>query len=261
MKLGCSTITFQGMALGDALVRIGELGFKWADLLAYTFREWGHLAPENVRKDPVAAREVIEAAQKRSGVRVASLQVYTNLKSSAERGDFEACCELAARLGIPIVSTFCFRRDETLERNRLRDFLGIARDRGLTLCVETATWSYILDPEKAYALVAGLRGLYLTLHTGSLTSYGFPAATWTPLFPFVRNVYIVDAGATPDLGQVPWGTGTVDFPFMVNGLRKAGYDGSLTVEYAGPRKEDAVKFDPVPEIVKARKELEKLVSG
>jgi len=261
MKLCCSTITFQGLPLDGALGRIHELGFELADLLIYTASEWGHLAPEDVRADPDAAFDHIESAQKTGGVRVASLQVLTNENSDRERGDFEAACDLAARLGIGTISTFCFKRDPTLERNRLKDFLTITRDRGQTLCVETAPWSFILDPEAAYGLLAGTPGLFLTLHTGSLTSHGFPKATWTQLFRFVRNCYITDAGPTPDRGQVPWGTGEVDFPFLINGLRKAGYNGPLTIEYAGPRKEDTLMFDPIPEIVKARDTLQKLISS
>ena len=69
-----------------------------------------------------------------------------------------------------------------------------------------------------------------------------------------------DAGHTPDRRQVPWGTGELDAAFIINGLKRVKYDGIISIDYTGPRADDGVKFDPVPEILKAKAELERLIA-
>lgn len=259
--VSCSLFPFQNIPLGAALRRIQDLGFERADLPLYHLREWCHITVEDVRRDPVMSLAQIQTAQLASGVTVSSIQVHTDPLSNSERGDFEAVCNLASRLGVGLVSTFALLKDEWLARNRMKDFLIIARERKLTLSIETAPPSFAVDPEAAYRLVSETPGLFLTLNPANLTAYGHPAVTWTQLFPFVRQCYVRDGGHTPDLRQVPWGKGEVDWEFVVNGLKRANYQGDFVIEYIGPRVEDTIKFDPEPEIVKAREALQKLVAG
>lgn len=259
--ISCSVFPFQNVPLGAALRRIRDLGFERADLPVYHMREWCHITVEDIRRDPVMSLAQIQTAQLSSGITVSSIQTLTDASSNSERGDFEAVCNMAVRLGIGRVTTFALLGDEWLARNRVKDFLGIARDRKLAFSIETAPPSFAVDPEAAYRLVSETPGLFLTLNPANLTAYGHPAVTWTQLFPFVRHCYVRDAGHTPDMRQVPWGKGEVDWELVTNGLKRAGYKGDYVIEYVGPRPEDTIKFEPEPEIVKAREAMEKLIAG
>jgi len=261
MKLACTTFPFQSLPLGAALRHIRELGFEWVDLPIYSAREWGYLTPEEVRNEPAMALGLIETATLTSGVGIAAITLSTNAESNQERGDFEAVCNMAARLGVGIINVFAYLKDEWLARNRLKDFLAIVRERKLTLCVENSPTTIAIDPETAYRLVAETPGLMISLNPANLTAYGYSAVTWTQLFPYVRNCFVRDGGHTPDMRQMPWGTGEVDWAFVLNGLRKSNYDGPLTIAYIGTRPDDSLRFDPEPEILKARVVMEKFIAG
>jgi len=258
--LSCSTIPFQSLPLGSALRRLRELGFTRADLPIFTFRDWCHITPEDVRKDPAMALGLIDTAVATSGVEIGMLLVSTNGDSNQERGDFEAVCNLAVRLGVKAITANPWMPDEWIERNRLKDFMHMTNERKLTLCVETHEIGCTVDPEAAYRLVSETPGLKLTMDVANLLSHGFPPVTWIPLFPYVGHCHIRDGGHTPDTRQLPWGAGEMDAAFVVSALKRVKYDGLISVDYIGPRAEDSVKFDPVPEIIKAKEALEKLIA-
>lgn len=260
MRLACSTIPFQNMPLGSTLRTIKDLGFNCVDLPIYTFREWCHLTPEDVRKDPAMAMALIDTAVATSGVEVGMLLTATNADSNQERGDFVAVCDLAVRLGVKMITVDPWFRDEWVERNRMKDFLIIANERKLTLCLETHPMGLSVDPEVAYRLVSETPGLRMTLDAANMLSHGFSPVTWIPLFPYVSHVHMKDAGHTPDRRQVPWGTGEMDPAFIINGLKREKYDGIVSIDYTGPNKDDSVQFDPIPEILKAKADLEKLIA-
>ncbi|MEZ5865379.1 MAG: TIM barrel protein [Geminicoccaceae bacterium] len=48
----------------------------------------------------------------------------------------------------------------------------------------------------------------------------------------INHVHLKDGkGTFPDFAFPPLGEGAIDFPALVEGLRRAGYDGALSVEY------------------------------
>jgi len=249
MKLSCSTIPFQNMPLGSSFRRMKELGFGIADLPIYTYKEWCHVTPEGVRQDPAMALALIDTAVTTSGIEIGMILTATNADSNQ-----------AVRLGVKMITVNSWFKDEWVERNRLKDFLIITRERGQVLCLETHPLGPAVDPEVAHHLVSETPGLRLTLDAANMLSHGFAPVTWIPLFPYVSHVHIKDAGHTPDRRQVPWGTGELDAAFIINGLKRVKYDGIISIDYTGPRSDDSIKFDPIPEILKAKADLEKLIA-
>jgi len=257
VRIACSTIPFTGFPLGDAYRRIRDLGFLWADLAVHHSPLWAHLPARDIKDDPGPASEALARAEASSGVKTAAISVNLEPFSSSDRGQFEGVCGLAARAGVPVVSVLPGERDEEMELHRLKDFLGVAAGHGLVLAVETYDPSVFRRPDVAARLAGETPGLKLTLDTGHLLSSGSAQDSWGPLYPHVGHVHVRDAGRERDMNQMPVGKGVLDMAALVNDLEKAGFVGTVSVEYLGPRPRDAVKFDVEAEIVKLREVLER----
>lgn len=255
MRLACSTFPFQGLPLVGALTRINELGFGFADVVLSYDPRWGHIQPDQVLHDPLPVLEQMEEAEGHSGTKIAAFNVTFESGSLSERGQFDAVAKLARRMRVPVVNVVAGTGDELVEYRRLRDFHALAKDCGITLCVETYQPSIFQVPAVAAELADGLRGVKLTLDTGHLLSQGFHADTWAPLYRHVGHVHLWDAVQAPDRVQVPFGEGGLDLPAVVDALRRAGYTETLTIEYIGVTPGEAVRFDPEQEIVKMRRAL------
>ncbi len=261
MRPSCSTFPFQGLPLDQTLMRIRDLGFRYAEVSVHHDPVWGHVQPEAVMTDPLLVLEMIETAEGRSGVKFGSMCLGLDHTSLHERGHFEACAKLARRTRIPVLTIQVHRRDELVEVRRLKDFLSIGADHGLTVCAETHTDSPILQPADAVRWTKENPGLGLTIDTGHLLCRDIPQSEWTPLYPHTRHLHLKDASPGADRYQLPFGRGTLDVPDLVQGLGRAGYGGFIVMEYVGPRREDAMQFDPAPEIRALREAVESAMGG
>ncbi len=255
--IACTTFPFTGLPLRQAFDRIAELGFARAEMVVHHEPEWGHLTPAGILRDPLLALELVEEAQRQSGVRLAAMIVSTEPYILAERGEFEAACKLARRAGAGVVTIRGTARDEVLEIRRLRDFTAVAMEQGLTACLETRSDTPFGVPAAAAAVAEHIQGLRITLDTGHLLCRGHGPATWGPLLPHVSHVHLRDAGGDDAHFQVPFGSGLLDVDRLLRDLHAANYEGLLTAEYIGRRPEDAVTFEPDPELRRVREYLER----
>lgn len=261
MRPSCSTFPFQGLPLDQTLLRIRDLGFRYAELSLNHDPVWGHVQPAAVVSDPLLVLELIETAEQRSGVKFGSMNLGLDHTSMQERGHFEACAKLARRTRIPVLTIQVHQRDELVEIRRLKDFLSIGADHGLTVCAETHAESPLLRPEDAARWAREHPGLGLTLDTGHLLCSGIGQAEWAPLYPHTRLVHLKDASEGVDRYQLPFGRGTLDVPDLVHELGRAGFGGFAVIEYVGPRRTDAMQFDPTPDIRALREALESSMGG
>jgi len=239
-----------GLPLEQCMKKLKSLGFSLADLYVHWDLGKGHFHPLDVMREPLAVLEAVEQAEASSGVRFTAMDLGTEQFSASERGQVEAACKLCRRVSIPVLNILCGKREARIEMRRIRDFVSIAREHGLVLSVETTGGCIFMAPSEALELVGDAPSLKLTLDTGHLLSNGIPQAEWAPLLPYAAHVHLKDAGTDLRHHEVPFGTGALDFTGLLDSLRAARYDGALTVEYLGPRSQDAVRFDPEPEVVK-----------
>jgi sugar phosphate isomerase/epimerase len=256
VRISCSTFPFQGLPLDQTLMRIRDLGFRYAELSAHHDPVWGHVQPAAVMSDPLLVLEMIETAEGRSGVKIGSLCLGLDHTALHERGQFEACAKLARRTRMPVLTVQVTKREELVEFRRLKDFLSIAADHGLTVCAETHSDSPLLDPDEAVRWALAVPGIGITLDTGHLLSSGKAQSGWTPLYPHVRHLHVKDAANGPDHYQMPVGKGSLDVIGLMQGLGKSGFAGFAVVEYVGPRRQDAMQFEPAPEVRALREALE-----
>jgi len=253
MMVACTSYPFQNLPLDQALVRMDELGFRYADVSISCAPGSGHMTPAQVREEPVAALEIVESAMDRSRVRIVVFDLETKAFDLSERGEVEAVCRLARRAGVGVVSVMrAPTKNAALDMRRLRDFHRLAADFGVALSVEPYRQPSLTIAEAAGAVQAA--GLRVTLDVGRLLGGGLAQEEWGPIYPLVSHVHLYDAGA--EGGRVPWGTGIVKLRPIVAGLKAAGYRGFITAEYLGRSPGDRVPFDPEPELVKARKAVE-----
>jgi sugar phosphate isomerase/epimerase len=257
IRVACSTIAFTGMPLGDAFARIRSLGFAHVDLSVHHAPGWGHFQAEDIRGNQDLVLEELLRAREASGVGVAAINLNLDPGFSAERGQFESACLFAVRAGAPVVSLVPSRRNEAVERHRLADHLAIATRYGVVLAVEFHDPSVMREMRSALDFARDMPGLRITLDTGHLIHVGTPQSEWGPLYPHVRHVHVKDAGRGLGLAQTPVGKGDLNVPLLVSDLKAAGYDGALSVEYIGRLAHDEMRFDPEPEMVRMREELEK----
>jgi sugar phosphate isomerase/epimerase len=250
MRISGSTFTFMGLPLEQCMGKLKSLGFSFADLYVHWDLGKGHFHPLDVMREPLAVLEAVEQVEASTGVKFVAMNIGTEQFSASERGQVEASCKLCRRVSIPVVNILCGRREERIEMRRIRDFLSIAKDHGLTLSIETTGGCMFMAPAVAVGLLGEAPGLKVALDTGHLLSNGIPQAEWAPLIPYTAHVHLKDAGTDLRHHEVPFGTGALDFAGLLDSLRAARYDGAITVEYLGPRSQDAVRFDPEPEVVK-----------
>ena len=251
----CSTYPFQSLPLDQALMRMDELGFRYADISISHLPGAGHMMPEQVKDEPVAALEILEGAMDRSRVRIVVFDLETKPFDLSERGQVEAVCRLARRAGVGVVNVMgAATKDEPLDVRRLRDFHRLAADFGVTLSVEPRRNPSLSIAAAVEAVQAA--GIRITLDVGCLLSGGIPQETWGPILPFVSHVHLYDTRGEKNQRQVPWGTGVLELGPLIASLKSAGYQGFLTAEYLGPKPGDRHPFDPEPELVKLRKAVE-----
>jgi sugar phosphate isomerase/epimerase len=248
---------FEGLPLSQALSEIARYGFGWADIVISHAQDWGHLKPDQVKDDLLECLEILARATQVSGVRYTAINLVTEYFSPSERGQFEAVCVLAGRIGIPVLTVQAFVKDTDAEYRRIADFLAIAAEHGVTVAAETN--SLLTNPRKAVKLVAERPGLKLTVDPGHLFGAGVSPEKFAPLYPLAGHVHLWDTGGTNERPQVPFGEGLLAPALggLVAGLKAAGYDGALAIEYVGRRsRADAHQFDPETTIVPLKKALE-----
>jgi len=253
--VACSTYPFQSLPLEQALIRMDELGFRYADLsISYTPGS-GHLTPAQVREEPVAALEIIESAMDRSRVRIVVFDLETKAFDLSERGQVEAVCRLARRAGVVILNVMRATTGTlAVDTRRLRDFAHLAGDFGVKLTVEPQRQPTM--SVKAGVEGASSAGARITLDVGRMIEGGVPQEEWGPLYPVLGHVHVYDTNGEEGRRQVPWGTGKVKVGPLVAALKAARYRGFITAEYLSPLPGDPEPFDPEPELVKLRRAVE-----
>jgi sugar phosphate isomerase/epimerase len=196
---------------------------------------------------------VVRQALREHGLRVVGhTAYYLPLGHPFERvrrgalDEFARCAEIFAGLGAAWMNVHPDRkapmhdRNYVVERNlqSLRELLEIGRTAGIGMMVENlpddfntaATLAALLQP------LPGL-GLHLDLGHTNLNPYDTAEEILAAWGSRVKHVHLHDnLGGTVDL-HLPLGAGTVDLGRSVRALRRAGYDGTITLEVFAPDRE------------------------
>jgi len=160
--------------------------------------------------------------------------------------EIKRCIEAFAHIGAKWVNVHPDRavaileRKLVIERNirSLEDLLAAGREHGLGIMLENTPGHFNTAAQMA-ELLAPLPdlGLHLDIgHCNLLTETNTTESILQVYGARLRHVHLHDnKGGNADL-HLPLGTGTVDLPRSVRALKRAGYNGTITLEVFTPDK-------------------------
>lgn len=204
-----------------------------------------HITPA---ADAGARRAVVAAAAAR-GLPIAALGAHVEMVSAdparraAALAFVEGCIDLAADLEAPIVHILSGPIDRGQDRetawawfrDAVRDSTAHAARRGIGLGVEAIAGHLFHEVDDYHRLYAELPDVPFSVNfdpSHLVVQDEDPMRVVTELGARVDHVHLKDGkGTFPDFSFPPLGEGAIDFPALAAGLRRAGYDGALSVEY------------------------------
>ncbi len=242
-ELACSTGVAQSRPLAEAFDAIRNLGIENADILA--IENWSHLNPSSLlgKAHEKAARISHLAADR--GLKLIALNTNvpkplvdpTGANRDYNRRVMEASLDFASACGIGVVTMdpgrqadgLSFEESFRLAKNELTHFVGLARDRGIILTIETHWHSLAEKPEHALQFVEEVPGLKLTYDPSHYIPAGVPLDETLPLLPHAAHVHIRNARA--DSYQERMEEKYLDLDWFKQALQSAGYTRYVSLEY------------------------------
>ena len=249
MHLSCSTLVFPADRypdIMDIIRRIKALGFSSLDLAAV--HGWQNIDPAVLPSAGGEWAARLVPVLEETGVAVSSLNAglsrsITDPSPEAQEVclvEFRALAELARVLSCPNVTIQPGRRPAAggfaeavdLCRSRLAALAAVSEGLGVGLSFEAHTSSLLEDPEEALPV---LRDLWpkvgLTFDPSHFVMRDIPAARMEPLLDYTAHVHVRNASSGNMQDTVE--NGSVDFRWLVQALRRRGYEDALTIEHFG----------------------------
>lgn len=264
VRLACSTLTFNDRPLDQALRAIRDLGFVHADLAVFAEPGFGHLTPAGVADGLQAAADAVTEGADAAGVSVVALNAGCGEVTFEEEYRLVmGLALLAHRVGAPVLTLPAGQGTPAEAARRLTPFVEVGRRYGVTVTVEVHAGNLTEDADAALALVGQAGGLKLTLDPSHVLIRGGRLEDWLMLLPHVAHVHLRDAAAGGWRNvQVGWGAGELDLPAWLEALDRAGYSGSLSVEYLRlANLPEAPAHDPVGSIAACKAALEGVLAA
>ena len=249
MHLSCSTLVFPADRypdIADVIRRIKALGFSSLDLAA--LHGWQNIDPASL---PSAGRECaarLAPVLEETGVAIPSFNAgfsrsITDPSPEAQEvclAEFLALAELARVLSCPNVTIQPGKKPEAggyaeavdLCRSRLAALAAVSEELGVGLSFEAHAGTLLEDPEQALPV---LRDLWpkvgLTFDPSHFVMRDMPVARMEPLLDYTAHVHVRNASSGNMQDSVE--KGSVDFPWLVQALKRRGYTGALAIEHFG----------------------------
>ena len=244
-RLGCSTITFRGLPLPQALATIGDLGFAEIDLGALP----GVCDHVPYVLDEAAVRRIASDVAA-TGLRVRSVNgdvgdlnhVLAGPAQRERHQHLDQLLSLTAAVGAQALvlpngaldhePVRTLAEDVAQVAAQLTDAAERAADRGLELWVESLHLLRLCHTlERAELLTEALAGtdVGVVLDLSHVVASGARPEECVALFSDrIRHVHLRDA--TPGYIHHSIGNGVVDFPAALHALAEVGYAGHFTLE-------------------------------
>jgi sugar phosphate isomerase/epimerase len=264
MKLTITGWSFPLCSLAEAAGIARALGFEAIDLGAYP---GGHLDRDAILGDPAA-----ELARIRTLGSAVSNIYWTFAAGFADcalntpdpdlrrqnREDFKRVVDFCHAAAVPSVMILpgILHPGQTHEAaiqasvDACRELLSISEPAGVAIALEPHVMSILESPADTLKVVSGAPGVKLALDYGHFLTLGYTQSEVDPLCAYAAHVHVRQA--KPGFLQTRLEHGTLNFPVMLDTLRRAGYDGYLAVEYVHQDYLQSDNVDVVSETVKMR---------
>lgn len=231
MTLAASTLCASRRPFPEALEVLRSLGFGAVDLPLH--EGWAHVDPSALADDPAGV--TARVLQELDGWEVVALNAGAGTSDADEElRRVRALLRLAGALGAPVLTLPSGALDGPSvedDLTRVRRFVRVADDLGVTLTLETHRFTHWEDPRTVARYVEEVPGLGITLDPSHFTTGPHADLGFAELLPAVRHVHLRSAGPDWSQIQLPAGQGTLDLPALLTALGRIGYRGSSSVEH------------------------------
>jgi sugar phosphate isomerase/epimerase len=245
MAIAYSTAIESRSSLEDAASNIQRHGGRVIDLLA--IEGWVHVDPSDLasqwettvaRLDAALAAHALVPIALNTGV-AAQLHHRSPAINAARHAHWEGLVRLMKHVGVEVAAI----QPRNADRERpyddvwrdcvatLREQLAVAQAAGVRFALELHIGSPFETMEQARRLLDALPDLPLVYDPTHFVMQGIDVRDTAWLMDRAVHVHLRDAA--PSQMQVPFGTGAVDFDWVLGTLRERGYGGHFSIEYLG----------------------------
>ena len=255
MRIVCSGAIGISLSLEETFRAISELGFREMDLLLIS--GWAHIGLDELAANySTCARRVAQLLGKfQLSVASVNAKYSVRLEDTGEDETRQRQLELDALLRFmadfgtdraavqPTLtddSIYLQRTYSAFERELVRQ-QQYGAERGVALSLEPHIRSAVCTNAALRGLLQPHPGLRITYDPSHLLCSGEEMLSTGYLFSHTSMVHLRDARK----GElfVPRGHGDLDLPFVIKGLKQAGYDGPIALEYLSDGRDSAIYED------------------
>ncbi len=233
-------------SLLECVRMVADAGYDAIELNAETL-PWApaHITPET----GAAERKAVAEACAARGLRIPAVGAHIGMVDADPASRVAAiafvngCTDIAVDVGAPFVHILSGPVADTVDRNEAwRWFVGAVEEttayasgRGVGLGIEAIAGHLFHKVDDYHAMRRDLPGVAFKVNFDPShleVQNENPRRVVDELGDIIAHVHLKDGkGLFPDFEFPPLGQGTIDFPALVAGLRKAGFNGALSVEY------------------------------
>jgi L-ribulose-5-phosphate 3-epimerase len=234
-----ATLCFKPYNLDEALAGLAQAGFRNVEIEAV--KDWcEHLDPDDLSPHRLAqARALLD----RYHLKCVSLAGHSQLHTDEGLRRLESVVRAAPELGAKVVNTFTGDASTSAERaafvSNVRRIGDVAASLEVMICIETDS-NLVPTASAAVPLIAeiGHPQVRINYDTGNVIYYAgaAPAEDLENALALLGHVHLKDKrGGAGVFDFPPLGDGEVPVPTILKRLRKAQFDGpvSLEIEYDG----------------------------
>lgn len=253
MAIACSTLVRCASPLERALADIAAMGFARIDLLVID--GWVHVHTRDLADqfdqtvagiDRLLRQHNLMPIALNTGVGPQLHQRSPAINARRIR-EVEALIRCMQHYGITIAAI----QPRNADRDRpwdevlrdcvatLREQTAMGRAAGITFALELHVNSPFETLDQARRLLAELPDLPLVYDPSHFVMQGIDLKETGWLIDYAHHVHLRDAA--PGKLQVPFGTGAIDFDWLLGTLRERGYQGHFSIEYLETDEFDALE--------------------
>ena len=269
LQFACADFTFPLLAHDKVLSLVALLDFEGIDIGLFSKRS--HLTAESeFQQINLRAKSLKKQLDDRGLV---ATDVYLQLdldlslfainhpdesKRQYARDNFLKLIDYASELGADHITTLpgmyfsSVEKSESLKlaHEELSWRLEQVKDSGLSFGVEAHVGSPFATPEDAKVLIESVPGLTLTLDYTHFIRNGFSQVEVDPLIAYASHFHA--RGARKGQLQVSMTENTIDYPKIVENLKKSDYNGWIGLEYIWINWEGCNQVDTLSETIRLR---------
>jgi sugar phosphate isomerase/epimerase len=243
MTIACSTSVGTSSSLADTLARIASADIPHVDLLVID--GWKHINSQELAAnfdetaaaiDTLLARHGLTLIALNSGVS-AQLHHRSPQVNAQRQREIAAVIRLMQRYGIAISAIQPRQPDRDRPYDAvladciatLHDQIGMGREAGVIFALELHVNSPFETLKQAQMLLDHLPDLPLVYDPSHFVMQGIDLRETRWLMHHAQHVHLRDADR--DRMQTPFGSGAVDFDWLLGALKDQGYNGHFSIEY------------------------------